>query len=386
MRRLINPFVVLFTLLVALIYAYAAWSTTAAGSLGRSLLLVPFLLIWLVPILYWVLELRRDTRLQDTIQLGSYMSMAWVNFYVLLALLRDGLSLLATSLNQTRWLPVLTDPGNEIILDGSFVALFFGVWSAYRGPQIRHVKIAFPNLDSALVGLRIVQISDLHAGLTIGKRYVQKVVYTANTLNADIIALTGDLLDGGVAKIKSLVAPLGQLTPLRRSYVVLGNHEYYSGSEPWIAEFRALGLKTLLNENEIIDHHGVSMLIGGVLDPAAVRFNPQQEPRPDLAARITPTMPRDNAPRFRLLLAHNPKIAPLAAKAGFDLQLSGHTHAGQFFPWNLVVKMVHRPHVAGLSRQGDMLVYVSSGTGSWGPPIRFGTKTELTLLELVRAT
>jgi predicted MPP superfamily phosphohydrolase len=123
---------------------------------------------------------------------------------------------------------------------------------------------------------------------------------------------------------------------------------------------------------------GSRIVVGGVLDPAARLSNPHEAPRPDIAAAP------DAGPAFRLLLAHNPKVAPLAEKAGFDLQLSGHTHAGQFFPWTLAIHLVHAPHVAGLSRRGRMWVYVSAGTGTWGPPVRFGTEPELTLLRLVR--
>ena len=106
--------------------------------------------------------------------------------------------------------------------------------------------------------------------------------------------------------------------------------------------------------------------------------DPDARPRPDLANG-------DDRPAFRLLLAHNPKIAPLAEQAGFDLQLSGHTHAGQFFPWTFVIHLVHGPHAAGLSRRGRLWVYVSAGTGTWGPPVRLGTRPELTLLRLVAA-
>ena len=135
----------------------------------------------------------------------------------------------------------------------------------------------------------------------------------------------------------------------------------------------------LRNEHVTIERGAAQLLIGGVIDFAARMSDPQARPRPDLAAN------GDASPAFRLLLAHNPKIAPLAEQAGFDLQLSGHTHAGQMFPFTLAVRAVHAPHVAGLSREGRMWVYVSAGTGSWGPPVRFGTRTELTHLRLVRA-
>src|SRR5262249_2094510 len=146
----------------------------------------------------------------------------------------------------------------------------------------------------------------------------------------------------------------------------------YSGAAAWIALFRAVGMRVLLNEHAALRKGAETLLVGGVVDPAYAAA------RPAISLRGAPHAD------FRLLLAHNPKLAPLGAHAGFDLQLSGHTHAGQFFPWTLAVRLVHAPHVAGLSREGRMQVYVSAGTGSWGPPVRFGTSPEITLLTLTR--
>jgi predicted MPP superfamily phosphohydrolase len=222
-----------------------------------------------------------------------------------------------------------------------------------------------------------VQITDLHVGPTLGARYVKRVVRMANGLAPDVVALTGDLVDGPVERLAAKLASLSTLIPAGRAFLVLGNHEYYAGAAPWIEHFKSLGLRVLLNESATITIGAARLMIGGVLDPAAQLSDPSQVPRPDLARGQADCM-------FRLLLAHNPKLAPLGEKAGFELQLSGHTHAGQFFPWTLAVRLVHAPHVAGLSRRGRMWVYVSAGTGSWGPPVRFGTEPELTLLRLVR--
>ena len=205
-------------------------------------------------------------------------------------------------------------------------------------------------------------------GPTIKGGYVRRVVRMANELEADLAVLTGDLVDGSVARLAPHVAALGELQPAARRFFVLGNHECYSGAAQWIEHFRALGIHVLLNEYRVIAVGAAKIVLGGVLDPAT-----GQAPRPDLAAGA------GEGTAFRLLLAHNPKIAPLAEQAGFDLQLSGHTHAGQFFPWTLAVRLVHAPHVSGLSRSGRMRVYVSAGTGSWGPPVRFGSQPELTL-------
>ena len=183
-------------------------------------------------------------------------------------------------------------------------------------------------------------------------------------MNADLVVLTGDIVDGPVAKLRDHVAPLDALKNAHR-FLILGNHEYYSGVGPWVEHFRSLGLDVLLNTYRTVEHQGAPVHIGGVVDPAGNSIG--KGPKPDEALGPAGTL--------RILLAHNPKLAPLAAPLGFDLMLSGHTHAGQFFPWNLAVRMVHAPHVVGLSREGRMQVYVNPGTGSWGPPIRLGTRT-----------
>jgi hypothetical protein len=247
-----------------------------------------------------------------------------------------------------------------------------GALAALRGPHVKQVDIAVQGLHPDLEGYRIVQITDLHIGHTIGRRYVERVVRLAEKLAPDLVALTGDMVDGPVARLAADVAPLGRIAAGGRAYFVLGNHDCYSGADAWIAKFREMGMRVLLNEPALVEKGGARLLIGGVVDPTFAA------PRPDLAAQ------GGEAAHFRLLLAHNPRIAPLGERAGFDLQISGHTHAGQFFPWTLAVRLVHAPHVAGLSREGRMQVYVSAGTGTWGPPVRFGTSPELTLIRLVR--
>jgi predicted MPP superfamily phosphohydrolase len=211
-------------------------------------------------------------------------------------------------------------------------------------------------------------------GRSIGARYVANVVAQTSALNADIVVLTGDMVDGSVERLAPEVASLAELARGGRGYYVLGNHDCYSGPQAWTAHFRKLGFRVLLNEHAVLEHGRARIVIGGVLDPAL-----PPGPRPELAAAHAP------AADFRLLLAHRPNAAPSAARLGFDLQLSGHTHGGQFFPWTLVVRRVHAPHSLGLSREGRMWVYVSPGTGTWGPLVRLGTRPEVTLIRLVRS-
>ncbi len=372
MKRLLQPFVVVVTLLLAAAYAYTA-ARLASGPWALGLLAIPFMLIWVVPVLYWSRDRdREESRLDDVAHQASYLSMAWVSFVLVLTLARDVALFVTLELPFEGAHAVVAQAGVPAVLVLSIVAVGIGALTALSGPGVEEVEVRLPGLHPDLDGLRIVQISDLHVGRTIRRRYVERTVGRARALAPDLVALTGDLVDGPVDRLAPDVAPLAALAQGGRAFFVLGNHDCYSGAGAWISHFRAMGMRVLLNEYELIRKGDATLLVGGIVDPA---YRAQR-----------PAISLDAAPRadFRLLLAHNPKLAPLGARAGFDLQLSGHTHAGQFFPWTLAVRLVHAPHVAGLSREGRMQVYVSAGTGSWGPPVRFGTSPEITLIRLAR--
>jgi len=202
------------------------------------------------------------------------------------------------------------------------------------------------------------------------------------------VAITGDLVDGSVPELREHVAPLADLRARHGSFVVTGNHEYYAGAQAWVEELRRLGLKVLMNEHVLlpgaasprVDGAGASaLLLAGVTDFHAGHFDAAQASDPARAVAGAPP-----AVATRVLLAHQPRSAPAAAAAGFQLQLSGHTHGGQFWPWNLFVPL-QQPWVAGLHRLQGMWVYVSRGTGYWGPPKRLGAPSEITLVRLLRA-
>lgn len=375
MKRLLQPFVVAISAILAAVYAYLAWRL-AAGGWGRAALAAPVFLVWIVPVYYWGSDREDQGVIDQVVHQASYLSMAWLSFALVLTLARDALLVLTLPFSGAH--SVVSEAGVPMIVVLSLVALGVGALAAFRGPNVRRVDVAIEGLHRDLDGYRIAQISDLHVGHTIGRRYVERVVQLTEALAPDLVALTGDMVDGPVGRLAAHVAPLRRLAQGGRAFFVLGNHDCYSGAEPWIAHFRDMGMRVLLNLPAVLAKGEARMLVGGVVDPALAIRQPGARPRPDLAAQ------GGEAADFRLLLAHNPRIAPLAARAGFDLQLSGHTHAGQFFPWTLAVRLVHAPHVAGLSREGRMWVYVSAGTGTWGPPVRFGTSPELTLLRLVR--
>jgi predicted MPP superfamily phosphohydrolase len=352
-------------------------TSTAPARLGLA---APFVKVWLLPVGFWFGDRDRHSRVHEWVQALGYVCLGWLSFLLVLTVARD-LLLLATAalpaLAATH--AVLDESGAAWVPVAALAAVAVGALAAFRGPYVRRVDIPVEGLAPELDGFRIVQISDLHAGPTMRRAYVQRVVDMTKELAPDLVALTGDIVDGSVARLAPRVAPLQALAAGGRAFFVLGNHDYYSGAAPWTAHFEAMGFRVLRNAHATLAQGAARLLVGGVIDFAARISDPDARPRPDRATD------GDARPAFRLLLAHNPKIAPLAEQAGFDLQLSGHTHAGQFFPWTFVIHWVHGPHAAGLSRRGRLWVYVSAGTGTWGPPVRLGTRPELTLLRLVAA-
>jgi uncharacterized protein len=259
------------------------------------------------------------------------------------------------------------------------LATIIGFIDARRRPRVVDVKVPLHGLPAALEGFTIAQISDVHIGLTIKRDFLRGIVEIVNALDVDVVAITGDLVDGSVEQLATHVEPLSRLRARHGAYFVTGNHEYYSGATAWIAELRRLGLHVLLNEHVVLNHGGVPLLLAGVTDYSAHQFDPAQRSDPQAAlAGASPDL------RPKVLLAHQPRTAAAAADAGFDLQLSGHTHGGQFWPWNLFVRL-QQPFTAGLDRLANLWVYTSRGSGYWGPPKRLGVPSEIARVRLVAA-
>ena len=274
------------------------------------------------------------------------------------------------------------------------LATVLGFWNARRTARVVRVDVPIAGLPAALHGFTVAQISDVHVGPTIRHRYLARIVARVNALGADMVAITGDLVDGRVADLQRHVAPLSQLRSTHGTFFVTGNHEYYSGAHAWIDELRRLGVTVLMNEHVVLHHDSghqaeggragdalrtgtVPMVVAGVADFSAHHFDETHRSSPAAAMARAPV-----EAQMRLLLAHQPRSAQAAADAGFDLQISGHTHGGQFWPWMHFVKY-QQPFTAGLNRLKNLWVYTNSGTGYWGPPKRFGVPSEITHLRLV---
>ena len=385
-------------LISALLHAFVGWrllsglaghgpaATALAAALALSALLVP-----------WGLLSRRvaGRRWGDLLAWASLFAMGLFSSLFVLTLLRDALLLAATTLLAVApglfEMAALRHRSAAVVPLAALGVSLWGLLNARRTAAVVDVEVPIAGLPPALDGFTIAQISDLHVGATIKRGYVQAVVDAVNALGADMVAVTGDLVDGSVAALGPHVAPLAGLASRHGTFFVTGNHEYYSGATAWVAELRRLGLRVLLNEHVVLRHGpagagdgdgngsdaGSAIVVAGVTDPSAHHYDAAQRSDPRAALAGAPP-----AAGLRLLLAHQPRSAPAAADAGFDLQLSGHTHGGQFLPWNFFVRL-QQPFTAGLHRWRRLWVYTSRGTGYWGPPKRFGAASEITRLRLV---
>ena len=251
-----------------------------------------------------------------------------------------------------------------------------GAYLANSAPVVRRVPVTLPRLDPALDGLRIVTFSDGHLSATYGGRRFERLVETVNAQRPDVVAIVGDLVDGEVAELRGEAAPLADLVSEQGVFFVTGNHEYFVDTEAWLRHLPTLGVDVLRNERVPITRGGASFDLAGIDDRTALSSGVPGHGA-DLDAALDG---RDDATPV-VLLAHQPVQVEQARAAGVDLQLSGHTHGGQLWPFDYAIRL-DQPAVEGLSRHGDTQLYVTAGAGFWGPPMRVGARPEVTVVEL----
>jgi predicted MPP superfamily phosphohydrolase len=268
----------------------------------------------------------------------------------------------------------ITQTGYITIFLSAVLMAILGFFEVLRGPKIVEVDIPIKNLPGNLENFKIAQLSDLHIGPTIKTPYVEKVVAQTNGTHPDIIVITGDLVDYHTDLIIKHLQPLKNLKAKYGVYYVTGNHEYYWGIQKLLPELEKVGMTILMNENRIIELNGAKILLAGIPDPSGMH-------KPNIAKASETTTSVD----VKILLTHQPNPYNVAENSGYDLQFSGHTHAGQFFPFSLLIPIAHR-YYKGLNRHGKMWVYVNPGTGYWGPANRFGVSAEITLAKLISST
>lgn len=261
---------------------------------------------------------------------------------------------------------------NAAILAATVPLTGYAMFVARSKPTVTHIDLPVAGLPDGLDGFTIAQISDTHIGPTLRGDWMRMVVNEINALKPDMVVHTGDLVDGSVATLNGAVRPIANIKAPHGVWMCTGNHEYYSGVHDWLAEARRLKMIPLVNEHTLIDTGAGKILLAGVSDIRGNRLEPSHVSSPADAIKGAP------AHDVSILLAHQPRSVYDASKAGFDIQLSGHTHGGQYFPYTLAIHLF-QPYVSGLHRHDDTLLYVNIGTGYWGPPMRLGTQPEITL-------
>jgi predicted MPP superfamily phosphohydrolase len=366
-----------------LLHVYVGWRLVPAlGSVAAGVALAIVLVVSALT-LPFALGARRagDGRRAKLLAWAGLVCMGLFSSLFVLTFARDLVLLVGAALAQLRPgtfdLAAFVVPSARAVAIGALLATVWGFANARRTARVVRVDVPIAGLPAALDGFTIAQVSDVHVGPTIKRPYVEAIVDAVNRLDVDLVAITGDLVDGSVRELAADVAPLAGLRSKEGSFFVTGNHEYYSGAASWVRELRRLGIAVLLNEHAVVRRGDARLVVAGVTDYSAGHFDAGQASDPQAALAGGPA---DAA--VRVLLAHQPRSAAAAEAAGFDLQLSGHTHGGQFMPWNFLVRL-QQPFTAGLHRWRRMWVYTSRGTGYWGPPKRFGAPSEITLLRLV---
>jgi predicted MPP superfamily phosphohydrolase len=329
---------------------------------------VLFAVVLAMPLYFWSDRRQRHQPWHDAFFTAAHLSLAYINFALVFVVLRD--------------LAALVSPYHYYSADASILLLILpivcialGTAVVRVGPRLKQNTLHFLKLPKDLENLRLLHITDLHIGQSLPLEFVERLVTRAKKVpDIDFVLYTGDILDGLSERHQKELALLKEIPSKYGNYYVPGNHEYYWGGERAIEAFRDLGFHVLQNQTETLRIGQSSLQISGVPDPAAAMI---QKPGPDIDF-LKGTLQENS---FKLLLAHQPNLAPAAAAAGFDLQLSGHTHGGQFFPWNFLIGLFQK-YAKGLYHIQGMKLYVNQGTGYWGPSLRLGTYCELGLIVL----
>ena len=364
--------------LVSILFLYIGWELIIPLSrffyvkaLAWAVLFLMFGSILSMPLFFW----RRDRGNHGFLSLCmvqfAYFSMATTSFLFTYTMLRDLLRVAAGVAGV--YLSFLWGQNSGLgILILTIASVALGACLARKTPKIKQVKIPFEGISEDMKKFKIVQLSDLHIGAGIRRDFVKKVVERVNELQPQLIVLTGDIIDGAVHAHLDSIAELSNLKADCGVFYVPGNHEYYWNIDKCLAAMCAnKNIHVLLNNFAEISWESVHFVLAGVTDVFGGNFSPEHKCDPKKAIALTDPM------SFKILLAHQPGVAQEAAGLGYHLQISGHTHGGQFFPWTFVVKLFH-PVDRGLKKINNMWVYVSCGTGSWGPWVRLGAPAEIT--------
>ncbi|MCI5073337.1 metallophosphoesterase [bacterium] len=384
MKLRLPAIVWVFISVLLAIHAYLAWKIIFAPKLGtvwQWTLSLALLFLFLTMLSRLSLYRRIPKSLH---RIHAYLAYCWMGlmFFLLVGFILCDLVFI---------LPVWAAEG--VFLTGSDQAYFkmmivvslasvislYAYGQAKRGPKVKQQNIILSKLPKALCGFKVVQISDLHIGDIIQEAYIKQTVSLCNAQKPDLIVITGDLVDAPVEQLAPLAQELKHLSAKHGVYFVTGNHEYYAGAQAWIDYLKTLNIHTLRNTAVEIADGKHSFNLVGIDDVSGGKFIPGHGPQ---LAKAVEHCQKD---KVSILLAHQPKSIVDAEKHGIDLQLSGHTHNGQIWPFQMLVAL-DQPYLKGLYQHGNMQIYVNPGTGFWGPPMRFYGRSEITSIELLNKT
>lgn len=382
-------------------YGYIGWRFVVPAALGVTVNIILWGLLILFLILPFATTIARFRGVNggwlDVLSWIGYLSFGFLTLLFAVMIAKDLILVLTwgaqKSYHMVRGIfasgnsaAEVIDPGRRRMLANSInlgivgftgALTGYGVFQALRDPAIVRLTVPIKNLPEEFDGFTIVQFTDVHVSSTIKRPFMQRVMEMVEELRPDLVALTGDLVDGSVPQLEHDVAPLAGLNAPYGKFFITGNHEYYSGVMQWVKETARLGFDVLLNEHRVIEKGEAKLMLAGVTDFTGGQFYPDHASDPHKAMAGAPEGVAT------ILLAHQPKSIFEAAKAGFDYVISGHTHGGQYFPYHFLAALT-QPYISGMHNYNGTQIYVSRGTGYWGPQIRLGARSEITVHRLVR--
>ena len=378
-------FFILFSTVLLSVYSYVGWRmvwTLQVPFLYKSILMIIFILFYCLTIITFIFYFNKiENNITRIIAWLGYTGLGTVSLLFFIQICVDLISIIKTMfLGENNFDPhrraFLGLSAKTIVGGIAGIGSIWGMYQALKEPVIKRVEIKIEGLPESLKGFRMAQITDLHVGSMITGKFVERVASKIQELNADMLFFTGDAADGSVQSYGEHLNSLAEIHPKYGKYFVTGNHEYYSDMNGWLQLIEGLGFKILVNESQNIIVNDATIMITGIPDRGGGHFSSFHKTNMEKAVGGM------NSSDLKILLAHQPGDVEHATKYGFDLQLSGHTHGGQYFPFSLLVQMAH-PFIKGLHKRENTWVYINQGTGYWGPPLRIGTEPEITEIVLV---
>ena len=378
-------FFIFFSTVLLSVYSYVGWRfiwTLQTPSLYRSLTLIILMLFYSLTIITFIFYFNKiENNITRIIAWLGYAGLGTVSLLFFIQMGTDLLLLIKLLLAKSHSF----DPHRRAFIGLSAktivgglagIGSIWGMYQALKEPVIKRVEIKIEGLPESLIGFRMAQITDLHVGSMITGKFVERVTRKIQKLNADMLFFTGDAADGSVQSYGEHLNSLAEINPKYGKYFVTGNHEYYSDMNGWLNLIEGLGFKILVNESQNIIINDATIMITGIPDRSGGHFSSFHK------TNMQKAVGGMNSSDLKILLAHQPGDVEHATKYGFDLQLSGHTHGGQYFPFSLLVRMAH-PFLKGLHKRENTWIYINQGTGYWGPPLRICTEPEITEIVLV---